>query len=111
MINGMVYTYTLDGTKILREDRGSSDILIPLYDNEDIAYEMKTALGKSMKKKLTVYFLVGSKKNQVKITDYLSKKKFSVFTTIYNTIGELVGYAKQSGVRIWSRPVKGGYCY
>ena len=34
-INGMVYTYTLDGTKILREDRGSSDVLIPMYDNED----------------------------------------------------------------------------
>ena len=33
-INGVTHTYTLDGTKILREVWGSNT-LIPLYDNED----------------------------------------------------------------------------
>ena len=33
-VNGVKHTYTLDGTKILRETWGSN-ILIPLYDNED----------------------------------------------------------------------------
>ena len=33
-MNGVLHTYTLDGTKILRETWGSNT-LIPLYDNED----------------------------------------------------------------------------
>ncbi len=33
-INGVEHTYTLDGTKILRETWGNN-VLIPLYDNED----------------------------------------------------------------------------
>ena len=33
-VNGVLHTYTLDGTKILRETWGSNT-LIPLYDNED----------------------------------------------------------------------------
>ena len=33
-VNGVLHTYTLDGTKILREAWGSNT-LIPLYDNED----------------------------------------------------------------------------
>jgi len=33
-VNGFKHTYTLDGTKILRETWGDN-ILIPLYDNED----------------------------------------------------------------------------
>ena len=33
-VNGVKHTYTLDGTKILRETWGDS-VLIPLYDNED----------------------------------------------------------------------------
>ncbi|OLA31193.1 MAG: hypothetical protein BHW30_00200 [Firmicutes bacterium CAG_194_44_15] len=33
-VNGVKHTYTLDGTKILRETWGENT-LIPLYDNED----------------------------------------------------------------------------
>ena len=33
-VNGVLHTYTLDGTKILRETRGENT-LVPLYDNED----------------------------------------------------------------------------
>ena len=33
-VNGVLHTYTLDGTKILRETWGSNT-LVPLYDNED----------------------------------------------------------------------------
>ena len=37
-VNGVTHTYTLDGTKILREEwteNGNTHTLIPLYDNED----------------------------------------------------------------------------
>ena len=33
-VNGVKHTYTLDGTKILRETWGNN-VLVPLYDNED----------------------------------------------------------------------------
>ena len=33
-VNGVLHTYTLDGTKILRETWGNNT-LVPLYDNED----------------------------------------------------------------------------
>ena len=33
-VNGVLHTYTLDGTKILRETWGDNT-LVPLYDNED----------------------------------------------------------------------------
>ena len=38
-VNGVTHTYTLDGTKILREEwtdgNGTAHRLTPLYDNED----------------------------------------------------------------------------
>jgi hypothetical protein len=33
-VNGVLHTYTLDGTKILREV-WDGNTLVPLYDNED----------------------------------------------------------------------------
>ena len=61
-VNGVKHTYTLDGTKILRETWGDS-VLIPLYDNEDsvcgIVYN-----------DVPYYFLKNLQGDIIAITDY-----------------------------------------
>lgn len=86
--------------------------LIDLYPSELNSISRSVRNGyNAIKRSLIIYFLFGSHSNQIKIVNSSTKKTYSKISIRTNAIGDLVAYAKNSGVKISSKTVSWKYSY
>ena len=104
-VNGVLHTYTLDGTKILRETWGGNT-LIPLYDNEDSVCGI-------LYNNVPYYFIKNLQGDVIAIVDKDAKTVARYSYDAWGAVTNAVTYAElTNGVEIATiNPFRYRFCY